>query len=115
MRVCKRGHVLTESNAYRGPDGALVCRACDRIRQKEMPPEKKRRTVSTTGDRYRRFQVLAEREGKSVSNKLQEIIDPLIAGIPDPGVRPRRESKPPAGPMDDLRALDEAFGPRFSG
>lgn len=73
------------------------------------------------GKTYHRLKVKCEAEGRSVSGFLEDLIAPHIEGIelptspPPPRPMVREPSNDPAHDIERMRAIDEAFGPRFSG
>ncbi len=108
-RVCVRGHVVADDNQYLDPAGRRVCRSCIRILQNRR---RARRSLSCRASTYRRFAAVCERNGKSISGALEELLAPVIANEPDPGpdAFKAKSAKPEYGPVVPL---DEAFPPRF--
>lgn len=110
MRMCVRGHVVAGDNLYVDPKGRHVCRECGRILQKRR---KNRRSLSVRASTYRRLATLCERQGKTVSGFVEELLAPLIADIEDREPPKRPALRPTSSdPVADLRAIEEAFGAR---
>lgn len=68
-----------------------------------MAKKQTRRSISIKGTTYRRLATLCERNGRSVSNYIEELIEPWIIGIDDPGTPPKPkkpEPEPEPNPED---------------
>lgn len=74
-----------------------------------MAKKQSRRSISVAGSTYRRLAVVCEREGRSVSGRLEELIAPPIEGVEDPN--PGATYEPKKRKADE--AIEDAFPPRF--
>lgn len=80
-----------------------------------MAARQTRRSISIKGKTYRKFKSVCDRQGTAVSARLEEILAPLIEGVPDPGPDQSYPTVKVVSPEEQDALREAAFSPRFSG
>lgn len=132
---CRRGHPYNEENTRYTEDGWRDCRVCDRDRaRKAKKPTRQAHSTSAECtallDKLRRHEQYRERTAfanggtpGSRSGTIEVLIRDACTRLAitvtndDVAAVIARDPKPERAPdpLADIRAIEEAFGPRFSG